>query len=331
VIAEAGSNHNGDLETALRLIDVAVTAGANAVKFQLFRASKLYPRSAGESDYLQVQQSIYDIIQGMELPLEWLPKLAGHCQATGIAFLVSPFDEEAADAIDPYVPAFKIASYEMTHAPLLQHIAAKGKPIIMSTGTANLEEVQEAVATIRAAGNEQIVLMQCTASYPAPLSAMNLRAIPTLRDATGCPTGLSDHSREPLPAALGAVALGAVALEKHYTLSNQLPGPDHAFAVEPNELAQMIAKVREVESALGHGRKEPLLEELELRAFARRTIFTTRDLGAGAVLDRSNTAVLRSGKRPHGLAPSAYAALLGRRLVRALPAESVVAWEDLAG
>jgi len=234
IVAEAGSNHNGSFEQALRLIDAAADACADAVKFQQFKAAKLYPKSAGASDYLNTPRSIYDIIHDMETPDDWVPELAGHCRRRGLAFLSSPFDEESADLLDPWVPAFKVASYEMTHAPLLRHIARKGKPMIVSTGAAVLDEVLHSVEIIRAEGNDQIVLLQCTAKYPTPLDAVNARALVSLREATGLPTGLSDHSRDPVVAPVVAVALGACLIEKHFTLNHAWKGTDHAFSLEPD-------------------------------------------------------------------------------------------------
>src|SRR5205823_2372889 len=163
VVAEAGSNHNGSFEQALRLVDVAAEAGADAVKFQHFKAAKLYPKSAGETDYLKISRPIYDIIHDMETPDDWVSLLATHCSSRGLAFLSTPFDEESVDLLDRHVPAFKVASYEMTHSPLLRHIARKGKPMIVSTGAAMLEEVRHAVDVIRSEGNTQIIVLQCTA------------------------------------------------------------------------------------------------------------------------------------------------------------------------
>jgi N-acetylneuraminate synthase len=318
-IAEAGSNHDGNLDQAKRLIDVAADAGADAVKFQTFRADTLYARGAGKSAYLKTARSINDIIRDLEMPLDWIPLLAAHCAARGVHFLSTPFDEQAADALDPHVPVFKIASYEMTHYPLVQHVARKGKPIIISTGTAELDEVREAIAAIRAVSDAGLVVMQCTAKYPAPLSAINVRVLETLAG-LGVLTGLSDHSREPLPAPLAAVALGAAVIEKHFTLSNTLPGPDHAYALEPAELAALIARIREVEAALGSPEKRVQPEERELRAFARRTIFTTGALAEGARIRRDDLAILRAGNLPYGLHPREYLRLLGRRVRR--PVES---------
>ena len=330
IVAEAGSNHNGSLEQALRLIDVAVEAGADAVKFQSFKADRLYTRSAGQSDYLLDSRPIYDIIHNMEMPDEWVPKLAQHCREKAIEFMSTPFDEESADLLDPYLNVFKTASYEMTHSPLLKHVARKGKPMFISTGTADLEEVLEAVETIRSVGHDQIVVLQCTASYPTPLEAANLRAMTTLREATGQPVGLSDHTREPLVAPLSAVALGACVVEKHFTLSNRLPGPDHKFALEPQELAAMVRHIRESERALGHGRKELLPEEKELHAFARRSVFATRDIQRGDPLTKTNIAVLRSGNAPQGLLPDTYEETIGKRAARAIKADMALQPGDVA-
>lgn len=312
IVAEAGSNHNGSLALARQLIDVAAEAGAGAVKFQLFRASKLYPRQAGQSDYLKMDRPIYDIIAEMEMPYEWLPELAEYAGKKGLCFLASAFDEESVDRLEPWVPAFKIASYEMTHLPLVRHIASKGKPVILATGTATLEEVRETVECIRKTGNRSLILMQCTASYPAPLGSLNVRAQVTLREEFGVPAGLSDHSRDPLAGPLAAVALGAHILEKHFTLSNQLPGPDHAFAVEPHELKEMVRQVRQVEQALGDGRKVVQPVERELREFARRQVVALKEIVPGEFFTRENAAVLRRGKLEAGLEPKLYDALLGK-------------------
>jgi N-acetylneuraminate synthase len=316
VIAEAGSNHNGSLAQARQLIDVAATAGADAVKFQTFRAAKLYTRSAGTSDYLALDRPIYDIIADMEMPYEWIPELADHCRRRAVQFLSSAFDEESVDRVDPFVTGFKIASYEMNHLPLVRHVAAKGKPMIVSTGTADLAEVATTVAALRATGNDQLVLLQCTASYPAPIASLNLRAIQTFTATFGVPAGLSDHSADPLVGPLAAVALGASVIEKHFTLSRELSGPDHRFAVEPDELGLMIRKIRDVESALGSGTKDVHPVERELRAFARRSIFATRAIARGEKFSRENVAVLRCGKLVGALQPDDFPRLLTRRATR---------------
>ncbi len=324
VIAEAGSNHNGSLEQALRLVELASQAGADAVKFQLFRAEKLYPKSAGKSDYLKDSRSIYDIIRQMEMPYEWLPRLSDRCKELEILFLVSVFDEESADRCDPYVSAHKIASYEMTHFPLVQHVAGKGKPVIISTGTAQLDEVSELVEIFRKTGNPQLLLMQCTAAYPAPLETLNIRALETLRSTFQVPAGLSDHSRHPWLAPVTAAALGADLIEKHFTFSNALPGPDHRFAVEPDELREMVRLVHLAETALGSGAKQMHPAEKELHDFGRRSVFTSQAVRAGEVLQASHLIVLRNGKHLPGAPPGALPSMIGKKALRDLrPKESV--------
>lgn len=313
VIAEAGSNHNGNLEQALALIDVAAQAGADAVKFQGFRARTLYPETAGSSGYLKDERPIYDIIQAMEMPLEWLPALADHCRARAVDFLCTPFDEAWVDALDPYVPAFKVASYELSHLPLVRKVLERGKPTFISTGASALGEVMRVVELAREVGNERIVLFQCTAAYPTPPADVNARAIVTLREATGCHVGLSDHSRDPIVAPVVAVALGAVAIEKHFTLSNRLPGPDQRFAVEPAELAELVRAVRQAQAVLGTGAKEVLAIESELHGFARRSVFSVRAIKAGEAFSEENIRALRNGTNPPGLPPEEYPRLLGRR------------------
>ncbi len=330
IVAEAGSNHNGSLAQAHALIDAAADARADAVKFQLFTAARLYPRAAGRSEYLGLPRSIYEIIEEMELPPEWLGELAAHAREKGLVFFGAVFDEGAADLLDEHVELFKIASYEMTHLPLLRHVAAKGKPVILSTGTAHLDEVQRSVQAFLATGNAELALLQCTARYPTPIEDLNVRALVTLREAFDLPTGLSDHSRDPVLGPMTAVALGAAIIEKHFTLSNRLPGPDHAFAVEPDELALLVRRVREVEAALGDGRKEVLEVEQELRSFSRRYLFTTRPVRAGEPFTRDNVAALRRGVLDAGLEPEHFERVLSARATRDLPAESPITEEDLA-
>jgi len=328
IIAEAGSNHDGKKDQALQLISVAAEAGADAVKFQVFRAASLYAKKAGASDYLQMEKSIYEIISDMEMPYGWLPELAAFARARGILFLASVFDEESTDQLSPHVEAFKIASYEMTHIPLIRHVAKKGKPVIMSTGTADLEEVGKSVRQFMETGNRDLILMQCTAAYPAPIESLNVRALSTLKKAFGIPSGLSDHSRDPIIGPLAAVGQGAHVIEKHFTLSNDLPGPDHRFAVEPEELGLMIRKVREMEKALGTGNKETDPVEEELRRFARRSIFATKDIPKGGLFTRQNIAVLRCGNLTPGLEPSFFDTVLGMRARRDIAEEEPILEQD---
>jgi N-acetylneuraminate synthase len=319
VIAEAGSNHNGRFDLAARLIDVAARAGADAVKFQTFRAHRMYTPLAGRSEYLRLPKPIFDIIREMEMPYAWIPRLAERCRKREVQFLSTPFDEESADRLAPFVDAFKVASYELNHHPLLKYVAAFGKPVILSTGASEAREVAEAVRVLMKAGAPGLCLMQCTACYPAPLASINARVLQRFQAQFGVPAGLSDHSRDPLTAPMTAVAIGANLLEKHFTLSNRLPGPDHRFAVTPPELQDLVRYVRRVEEVRGDGRKRVHPVERELRRFARRSLFAVRDIPRGARLTAENVAVLRNGTMAEGLPPCRLGDVLGgvaRRAVR---------------
>ena len=330
VIAEAGSNHNGSLRRAVKLIDIVADAGADAVKFQTFKADKLYVKTAGQSRYLKLNESIYGVIKEMEMPRTWIPKLARYCEKKKIIFLSSPFDQEAVDLLDPYVPAFKIASYEMTDHPLVEYIAKKGKPLLMSTGTADLKEVSEAVEVIRRAGNQNLILMQCTAKYPAPLDSLNLKTIITMKEKFQLPVGLSDHSQEWNIAPLAAVALGANCLEKHFTISRRFKGPDHRFSIEPKELRNMVQMIRLIEQTLGDGIKKTLKVEKELHRFARRSIFAIKDLRPGEKFTSENVSILRCGNQKGYLHPRDYSKLLKSIATRKIRANMPIKYSYFA-
>jgi sialic acid synthase SpsE len=330
LIAEAGSNHNRDWALASQLVDAAADAGADAVKFQLFSADRLYPRGAGHADYLGDTTDIHELVGAMELPVDWLPRLAQAAAQRDLDLLITPFDEASADQIDPFVPAFKVASYELSHQPLVAHIAAKGKPMIISSGAATLDEVELSLQWAREGGASQVAVLQCTAAYPARLEALNLAALGELRSRLGVPVGLSDHSSDPVIAPVLAVGLGASVIEKHFTLDRGLPGPDHAFALEPGELRALVEAVRAAEQALGSAHKVVHPDEEELRSFARRSVFAIRAIASGEVLDETAVAVLRNGKHAPGLPPSAYPEILGRRAGRAIAAFTAIRDEDLA-
>lgn len=329
IIAEAGSNHDGDLGRALKLVDAAAGAGADAVKFQLFRARSLYPREEVRPRYLRslgVKDTIYRVIERMEMPFAWLPKLHARCRRRRIMFLATPFDEECADRLDPFVPAFKIASYELTHIPLLEHVARKGKPVILSTGGADGAEIARA---LRSLARVPTCLMQCTAKYPAPAGSMNLRSIPGMRRRYGVPVGLSDHSLDHVTAPVAAVALGADLLEKHFTLSRKLKGPDHSYAIEPGELCAMVRAARAAQAMLGTGRKVPHGVESDLREY-RRGVFTVSAVPAGGEFSRENVAVLRrAGRKETDLRPEHLGWLLGRRARKAVAARTLLRRADV--
>lgn len=324
-IAEAGANWRissdpkKNYQQALRLIDIAVDAGCESIKFQLYRAKKLYVPSAGTADYLKKKKSIFDIIQEMELPYAWLRKLKQHCDRRGIMFLCTPFDEEAVDELEKIgVEAYKIASYSLTHFPLLRYVARQHKPIFMSTGASDMKDVLRALRIIYGEGNHRVVVLQCTAKYPAPLTSLNLRVINTLQQRLKVPIGLSDHSREPSIGPMGAVAIGGRVIEKHFTTDNDLPGPDHVFAVLPHELAEMVSNVRKLEAALGEGKKRITSSEEELAKFTEYRIFATQDIPAGHPLV-GMVDILRSGKVNRGLFADRWEWVLKRRAKHRIP------------
>lgn len=311
IIAEAGSNHNGSLENAKELIDVAAEAGADAVKFQTFRAEDLYVEDTGDEEYFDNGQSLYETMESMEMPYDWIPELRDYCEDAGVVFMSTPFDERSADELDSFVPAYKIASYTMSHHPFLRHVASKDKPIIMSTGAHKLDEVRESLEVLRDAGAEEVVLLHCVASYPTPLESANVRAVETLHDEFGIPTGLSDHTLDPVTAPSAAVALGSSVVEKHFTLDNSMEGPDHEFALEPDELDEMVSAIRKTQNVLGSGDVDVLNAEEELHEIARRRIHAERDIEAGETISEDDIAVLRSGERNKGAEPKFYEDIVG--------------------
>lgn len=330
VIAEAGSNHNGELEIAKEMIRVAADAGADAIKFQIFRAEKLYVKNAGEADYLKEHRSIYDIIEDSEIPYEWLPKLFSYCMDKGILFLSSPFDEFSADKLEEQnVPAYKIASFTITHVPFLKYIAKKRKPIILSTGASNIAEISEALQAIYEQKNKELILLHCVSSYPAPLEYINLKVMKTLKQIFQVPIGISDHSKDPLIVPLAATALGADLIEKHFTLDRTMPGPDHKYAIEPNELKDMIQGIRGVEKALGSAIKTVTRIEDELFKFAKRRIHAIKDIKKGGLLTEENIAILRSGKSKPGIYPKFWDIVIGKRVTSEVKKYEGITWDDL--
>lgn len=329
VIAEAGSNHDGDIDVAKELIDVASEAGADAVKFQTFRADRLYVEDSGYVDYLDDDRRIYDLIESIEMPYEWIPTLHEYCRERDLLFLSTPFDRRSVEELDRYIPAYKVASYTMSHHPFLEYLARKDKPIIMSTGAHTLGEIGESVDVLKRAGVDHLALLQCVAAYPTPLESINVRVVETLAEEFGTLTGLSDHTLDPVSAPVTAVALGASILEKHFTLDKSRDGPDHQFALEPHELDEMVTAIRNTEQALGTGDKTVLDIERELHRYARRAIHARRDISRGELLTEENVAVLRPGERERGLDPKFYDEVLGRTAARDISKDEGIDWNDV--
>lgn len=315
VIAEAGVNHNGVMEMAMSLVDVAVAAGADAVKFQSFRAETIVAPQAPKAQY-QLQttgatESHFDMLKRLELSVASHVEIQQYCSSRHIVFLSTPFDVESIDLLDRLgVPAFKISSGDLTNLPLLQHAASKRKPIVLSTGMSNLQEVEEAVAVLAAAGCDQVILLQCVSNYPADPADVNLRAMQTMAERFRLPVGYSDHTTG-IEIAMAAVALGACVIEKHFTLDRNLPGPDHRASLEPAELQAMIQGIRKVEAALGDGRKIPAASEANTASIARRSLMAASDISAGTRLTPEMVVLKRPG---NGLPPRMLNELIGRKV-----------------
>jgi N,N'-diacetyllegionaminate synthase len=328
VIAEAGVNHNGDLGLALDLVAAAGETGADAVKFQTFDPELLAAPSAPKAEY-QAQvtdksESQLDMLRRLTLDRAAFEAIATRCAEMGILFLSTPFDADSADLLDGLnMCAFKTPSGELTNLPLLAHIAAKGKPLIVSTGMAVMDEIAAALAVIDANGAPARALLHCVSAYPAAPGDINLKAMQTMRDAFGVPVGFSDHSPG-IEIPVAAAALGADVIEKHLTLDRNLPGPDHKASIEPAAFSQMVRDIRTVEAALGDGVKAPRPAELEIAAVARRSIVALTDIPAGATLDAGMIGLRRPGT---GLEPARLDLVIGARVRHAIPAGTPISDE----
>jgi N,N'-diacetyllegionaminate synthase len=331
IIAEAGVNHNGSIDQALRLIDAAVNAGADAVKFQTFSAEKLISPDAPKAKYQQETTgelgSQLDLVKKFELTYDGFRTIFAYCKKRGILFLSTPFEEQSADFLEHLgVTAFKVPSGEITNIPFLNHLSKKGKPLIVSTGMSTLGEVENALLTIQTAGNPDVVLLHCVSNYPANPKDVNLRAMLTMKTAFDVPVGFSDHTLG-IEVALAAVALGASIIEKHFTLDRNLPGPDHKASLEPYELKMLVKGIRVVELALGHGRKQPAASEANTAVAARKSLVIVVDVPTGKALTEDMIAIQRPG---NGLPPSLLSFVVGRTAKVNIPAGTVISMEMLA-
>ena len=330
MIAEAGVNHNGDAALALKLVDIAADAGADCVKFQTFRpdelASKAAPKAAYQAAATGAAESQLDMLRRLALPDAAWPAIAGHCVARGIEFLSTPFDEESAALLNRLgVKRFKISSGEVTNLPFLAAVAQYEKPVLLSTGMANLDEVRAALDALKAGGCSEVTLLHCVTDYPADPADANLRAMATMAREFGTAVGWSDHTLGN-EVAFAAAALGATVIEKHFTLDRSLPGPDHAASAAPDELAALVRGIRKIEVALGDGRKLPTARETANRTVVRRSLVAAVDIPAGAVIADCMIAARRPGD---GLPPGAKPTLIGKRAVRRIPAGTPLARDML--
>jgi len=329
IVAEAGSNHNGSLKIARSLVESAAAAGADAVKFQTFVAEKIVSETSMSATslagHMKEGETVTDLFRRLELPREWHEQLRDLARSHGLAFLSTPFDEASADLLEQLgVPAYKIASYDLTHLPLLRYIAGKGKPTMLSTGMGTLGEIEEAVSVFRAKG-VPVAILHCPLGYPPPLNTVNLAAIDTLRRAFDIPVGLSDHTLGwSIPVA--AVARGAGIVEKHITLDRTLPGPDHHFALEPDDLRAMVNAIRGVESAMGDGVLQFHDYQEEFFQAGRRSLFAAVKIVKGETISRDNIIIIRPAT---GIPPKYLDRVVGRTARRDIDARHPITWDDI--
>lgn len=329
IIAEAGVNHNGKIDLAKKLIDAAKNADADAVKFQTFKTEKILIKEAPKAEYQKEttgEGTQYEMIKKLELSEKDFEKIAEYAKQKGIIFLSTPFDEESADLLEKLdVPAFKIGSGDLTNLPLLEYIAKKNKTMIVSTGMSTLDEVREAVETVRNTGNNQIILLHCTSNYPANIEDCNLLAMHTLEKEFNVPVGYSDHALG-ITVPVAAAAMGASVIEKHFTLDKNLPGPDHRASLEPDELKEMVKKIRNVEKALGTGEKKPAESEMEVQKLARKSIVARVNIHKGSIITRGMLAIKRPGT---GLAPKYMKEVIGKKTKTDIKKDGLITFDKV--
>lgn len=331
IIAEVGSNHNGDMNLCRELIDAAAVAGANAVKFQSWTDKSLiaeeeYDRNTEYSDKKKHFGSLREMVTAYQLTSDQHVEAHAHCMRNGIAFCSTPFSHDEVDLLDSLdVPFFKIASMDVVHLPLLRYVAGKGRPVVISTGMATLGEVEQAVDTVRAEGNDQIVLLHCISIYPPEYETIHLRNMETLQRAFDCPVGFSDHTLgTAIP--LAAIALGACMIEKHFTLDQDMEGWDHAISANPEQMRTIVKEGKNIITALGSSRRIVSDAEMEKRKKFRRSLVARQALSKGHVLKEGDFDAKRPGT---GVAPDQVEYIVGRTLARDLAEDQVLRWGDL--
>lgn len=327
IIAEAGVNHNGDLDMALRLVDVAAEAGADFVKFQTFSADRLATANARKANYQAAttggDESQLAMLRRLELSAEAHAQIVARCRERSIGFLSTGFDIESVDfLIGLGIPLIKIPSGELTNLPYLRHVGALGLPTVLSTGMADLDEVAQAISALEAAGlsRKHLTVLHCTTEYPAPYADVNLCAMQAMRSAFNVEVGYSDHTIG-IEVAIAAAALGARVIEKHFTLDCELPGPDHRASLTPDQLMKMVCAIRNIELALGSGDKRPTVAEVENRAVVRKSIVAARAIRAGEIFSNDNLTVKRPGT---GVSPMRWDEILGQQATRDFIADELI-------
>jgi N-acetylneuraminate synthase len=331
IIAEVGSNHNGDMDLCHRLIDAAAAAGAHAVKFQSWTDTSLiaeeeYAHNTEYSDKKKHFGSLREMVTAYQFTADQHREARAHCRARGIAFCSTPFTVEEANLLEELdVPFFKIASMDVVHLPLLKYVARKQRPVVISTGMATLAEIEHAVQTVRAEGNEQIVLLHCVSIYPPEYDTIHLRNMATMQEAFDVPVGFSDHTLG-VAISLAAIAIGACVIEKHFTLDQDMAGWDHAISANPEQLRTIVAEGRNIFSALGESKRIVSTAEMEKRKKFRRSLVAKRKLDRGHMLTEADLDAKRPGT---GIAPNEINYVIGRRLESDVAADQVLHWKHL--
>lgn len=333
IIAEAGVNHNGDINLAKKLIDVAADAGVDYVKFQTFKAEKLVSKSAKKAEYQEKNMgdgddSQFTMLKKLELDEDAHHLLIDYCKTKGVRFLSTAFDLDSIDLLTTLgIDLFKIPSGEITNYPYLKKIGATGKSIIVSTGMSDLNEIKDAVLLLKESGakDKDITVLHCNTEYPTPMQDVNLKAMQTIESELNVPVGYSDHTLG-IEVPIAAVALGAVCIEKHFTLDRTMAGPDHKASLEPAELKAMVSAIRNIEAALGDGLKHASVSEMKNKDIARKSIHIAKTLPSGHILDESDLIMKRPG---NGISPMELPKIIGLKVKRDLEEDSMLSWDDL--
>jgi len=330
IIAEAGVNHNGDLDLAKKLVDFAKEAGADAVKFQTFKAEDMVIKEAEMAEYqkknIGKRQSQMQLLKNLELKYECFKELKEYCVQKKIIFISTPHTSDAADFLDSFVSVYKIASPDITNMPLLEKIGQKKKPIILSTGMADLEEIREAVGIISKQRNKEIIILHCTSNYPCPLDEVNLKAMKTLEKEFDCLVGYSDHTLG-FKVPIMAVAMGASVLEKHFTLDKNMAGPDHKASLNPEELKEMIKSVRKTEKILGSGIKKPFESERIIGKLVRKSLVARKDIDKGSIIKENMLEIKRPGT---GISSKEIKKVIKRKAKKRIKKGQLINWRDLS-
>jgi N-acetylneuraminate synthase/N,N'-diacetyllegionaminate synthase len=349
IIAEAGVNHNGNFDLAKKLIDIAKNSNADAVKFQTFKAEELITINTEMVKYqrknVATKEKQQQMLKKLELDYDDFKELKKYCDRKNIIFLSTPHTEDAIDFLEPLIPAYKIGSGDLTNIPFLKKVAVKGKPIILSTGMATMEEVEDSLKVLYTEGNKQVVILHCTTNYPCPLEEVNLRAMQSMQKELNCLVGYSDHTIGILTS-IAAIAMGARIIEKHFTLDKNLPGPDHKASLEPAELKKMIHDIRNVENRfkkgekienilktipniekiLGDPNKKPTKSEEKIKKLIRKSIVANVDIPKGTIITKNMLSIKRPGT---GIAPKYIDDIIGREVKKNIKQDELISFRQL--